>query len=250
MKRLLHPLWRGFRREIWARWLRGNGRNCPICGGSFRRFIRAGVARRPDAQCPRCGSLERHRAFACYLTETDWESRTMTVLHFAPEACLEAGFRANPNWTYQTADLYAPADWRLDLTQLKRADASYDVLIAHHVLPEIEDDVQALQEIFRVLRPGGVCLTMNPLDPNRQETLHAHDLAPEARIQRWGGYAHLYRHGYGLDFLALLTKIGFNVTVWKPEDAVSPDAFRSMRLHGWVVCAQKPEDGTNPHRIR
>src|SRR3990170_2137704 len=39
----------------------GNRYICPCCGWRFRVFLPFGVKPRPSAQCPRCGSLERHR---------------------------------------------------------------------------------------------------------------------------------------------------------------------------------------------
>jgi 2-polyprenyl-3-methyl-5-hydroxy-6-metoxy-1,4-benzoquinol methylase len=41
-------------------------------------------------------------------------------------------------------------------------DASFDVVISHHVIEHVQDQVRHLQEIWRVLRPGGVCYLATP----------------------------------------------------------------------------------------
>ena len=41
--------------------LRGSRFYCPVCERGFRKFFEFGVNPRPNAQCPGCGSLERHR---------------------------------------------------------------------------------------------------------------------------------------------------------------------------------------------
>jgi len=41
--------------------LRGSRFYCPICERGFRKFYDFGVNPRPNACCPGCGSVERHR---------------------------------------------------------------------------------------------------------------------------------------------------------------------------------------------
>ena len=47
----------------------GARRSCPICEHSSGGFLPFGVVARPDAQCPWCGSLERHRLLWAFLQE-------------------------------------------------------------------------------------------------------------------------------------------------------------------------------------
>src|SRR3712207_361389 len=47
---------------------RGNAVTCPICEKSFRKFLPYGrMNPRPNALCPNCLSLERHRLIWLYL---------------------------------------------------------------------------------------------------------------------------------------------------------------------------------------
>jgi hypothetical protein len=41
--------------------LRGSRFYCPVCETGFRKFYPFGVNPRPNACCPGCGSVERHR---------------------------------------------------------------------------------------------------------------------------------------------------------------------------------------------
>ena len=67
---------------------RGRGVECPVCGSHYRRFLPYGyVSSRPNALCPHCLSLERHRLLWLYLTrETDLLERFPRTLHIAPRS--------------------------------------------------------------------------------------------------------------------------------------------------------------------
>ena len=49
-------------------------------------------------------------------------------------------------------------------------DASYDVVIANHVLEHIDDDAKAMREVARLLRSGGIALLTTPINPTRHVT--------------------------------------------------------------------------------
>ena len=89
--------------------------------------------------------------------------------------------RGNP--LYESADLHQKGvTHRVDITQVPLPDASYDVVIAHHVLEHIPDDRQAMREMFRLLKPGGVAVLSVPLNATRQQTYeNAAITAPEQR---------------------------------------------------------------------
>ena len=67
---------------------RGNRVECPVCETSFSRFLPH--RGRPEAKCPRCGALERHRLLWLFLErETDLFERRGSMLHIAPEYSLQ-----------------------------------------------------------------------------------------------------------------------------------------------------------------
>ena len=48
---------------------RGNRFDCPLCTRSYRLFLPFGFIPRPNAMCPGCGALERHRLLWVALTQ-------------------------------------------------------------------------------------------------------------------------------------------------------------------------------------
>ena len=61
----------------------GTARKCPCCNASLRHFLPFGVGPREEAQCPICGSLERHRLTYLYINQRtnffDGKSKKMSV---------------------------------------------------------------------------------------------------------------------------------------------------------------------------
>lgn len=54
---------------------------------------------------------------------------------------------------------------RGDITRLDFPDASFDAVVAGEVLEHVVDDDLAAEELYRVLKPGGVCFATVPADP-------------------------------------------------------------------------------------
>ncbi len=190
-------------------WYRGNARFCPCCGGSFRCFLPAGRPPRPEAACPRCGALERHRLLWLYLGErTTLFGAPARLLVIAPEAQLQARLRAQPGLTYLSGDLDSPlAMARMDLLALPCRDASFDAVICSHVLEHVADAHRALAEIARVLAPGGWAILQSPLDPGRAVTFEDPAVtSPEERERVFGQRDHV--RIFGRDYRAWLERAG------------------------------------------
>lgn len=193
---------------------RGRGVECPVCGAHYRRFLPYGyVASRPNALCPRCLALERHRLLWLYLTrETDLCTTRPRLLHIAPEACLMR--RLKPCYAacadrYVTADLESPlADLHFDVQRIPLPDASFDVLICNHLLEHVADDRLALRELHRILRPGGWGILLSPVERTRAHTYEDDTVTdPEERTRIFGQYDH--RRIYGADYADRLRAAGF-----------------------------------------
>jgi SAM-dependent methyltransferase len=196
-------------------------RRCPICGGRFLRFRRTNATTRDRGICGRCGSRQRHRLLWLYLERrTDLLASSARVLHFAPEAGVEQRLRALPSLSYRTADLEpGRAELTLDLTAIDLPDNSVDVVICVHVLEHVEDDRQALRELYRILAPGGWGILQVPIfgDTTQEDPTVR---TPEERLRRFGQEDHV--RVYGRDFRDRLIDAGFELEVTVYRDQLSP----------------------------
>ncbi len=146
--------------------------------------------------------------------------------------------RGNP--LYETADLYQRGvTHQVDITQVPLADASYDVVIAHHVLEHIDDDRLAISEVFRLLRPGGVAILSVPINASRRQTYENPAITtPKERFAHFSGEDH--KRYYGLDFADRLAAAGFRVDTFRlpPEQEITYGLLRNERL----TLAWRPGD--------
>ena len=145
--------------------LSGGNVHCPICEKGFRKFLPYGRTNpRPNALCPNCLSLERHRLIWLYLKKkTRFFSKKQPVLHIAPEGCFIRRFEDIHQEKYITADIESPlAKVKMDIHQMPFPDNAFDTVLCNHVLEHVADDIQAMREIARVLRPGGFAILQIP----------------------------------------------------------------------------------------
>lgn len=200
-------------RPILAFFLRGNKFTDPIDGKSFRTFLPYGYGKqRPNILSPSTLSLERHRLLWLYLkNETDFFVAKKRILHFAPEQCFLKRFKKLNNLDYTTTDLLSPiADVKADICDLPFDDNSYDVILCNHVLEHIPDDTKAMQELYRVMKPGGYGIFQIPQDLNRETTFEDDTITDKAeRAKIFGQYDHV--RVYGRDYFEKLRSIGFKV---------------------------------------
>ncbi|MCK8522160.1 methyltransferase domain-containing protein [Aquimarina sp. D1M17] len=193
--------------------LRGNTFTDPIDGKSFSRFLPYGYGtQRDNVLSPSTLSLERHRLLWLYLkNETDFFTQSSKVLHFAPEQAFYKRFRKLNHINYTTTDLNSPlADVKADICDLPFENDMYDVIFCNHVLEHIPDDTKAMQELFRVLKPGGMAVLQIPQDLNRDITFEDDSIIdPKERAKIFGQYDHV--RVYGRDYFEKLRSIGFRV---------------------------------------
>lgn len=215
-----------------AIYLRGNKYTDPIDGKSFRKFLAYGYGKKRDnVLSPSTLSLERHRLLWLYLkNETDFFSASKKILHFAPEQAFYKRFRKMKNLDYTTTDLNSPlADVKADICQLPFADNSYDIIFCNHVLEHIPDDKKAMQELYRVLKPGGMAILQIPQDLNRETTFEDDSITdPKERREVFGQYDHV--RVYGRDYFDKLRKVGFQVEEVDYTAKLSAEEIDKYRL--------------------
>ncbi|MEN8856730.1 MAG: methyltransferase domain-containing protein [Flavobacteriaceae bacterium] len=218
-------------RPFIAFYLKGNAYTDPIDGKSFRKFLPYGYGiQRPNVLSPSTLSLERHRLLWLYLNnETNFFSEKKKVLHMAPEQCFLKRFR-KLNHDYITADLYSPiADVKADITKLPFEDDSFDVVFCNHVLEHIPDDTKAMQELYRVMKKGGMGIFQIPQDLNRETTFEDDSITDrKERAKIFGQYDHV--RVYGRDYFNKLRSIGFKVDEVNYTEKLSAELSDKYRL--------------------
>lgn len=200
-------------RPILSWYLKGDRFTDPIDGKSFKSFLPYGYGRqRHNVLSPSTLSLERHRLLWLFLkNKTDFFTARKKVLHFAPEQAFYKRFRKMENLTYVTTDLDSPlADIKADICNLPFQDGEFDIILCNHVLEHIPDDTKAMQELFRIMAPGGYGIFQIPQDITRKVTFEDNTITDRAeRAKIFGQYDHV--RIYGRDYFDKLRRIGFEV---------------------------------------
>lgn len=234
------PFWlakklKGFHQKSSTWFMRGNNYYCPFCKNSFIKFRPGGVilpslhdkkiigsGYRQNNVCPRCNSLDRDRLIYVFLAQkTNIFTAPIKILHVAPEGCIRAMLTELPNITYLSGLKYHQGFYYekkstiLDITNLTFDDESFDVIICNHVLEHISDDLKAISELYRVLKPGGWAILQVPISKILNETFEDPNVkTPEERERVYGQSDHM--RIYGQDYPARLEKSGFIVKRQNP----------------------------------
>ena len=200
--------------------LNGNNVECSICEKKFITFLPYGVppsALRPNALCPNCNSLERTRIYWKFLTaRSNFFDLKKDVLHVAPESKLFEKFSSSPLINYFPVDKftegyrYPTGTINMDITELDYADNKFDFILCSHVLEHIPNDILAMSELYRVLKPGGWGLLQVPIEMDREFTYEDYSItSPEERQKAFGQFDHV--RIYGKDYIDKLSSVGFEV---------------------------------------
>jgi len=123
--------------------------------------------------CPFCSSSDRDRLYALYLQDYLKVIKAhgpFKIVDFAPSPPLSLFIRKliktlRQEIIYRTVDLCAEGvDDKVDITDMRLyKDNQFDFLICSHVLEHVEDDRKALNELHRILKPGGQGIIMVPV---------------------------------------------------------------------------------------
>lgn len=225
---------------------------CPVCGDNQVTFLplpdfyrenalRHGFAYLDKGEmteletysCDKCGASDRERLYALWLDQTiaakGFKNGTR-VIHFAPEAPLSNKLKTLPLFEYGTADLLMEhVDYQVDMMKLPFDDNSYDFFICSHVLEHVESDDLAIQELYRITKPGGCGILMAPIIMGLDKTLEDPSVTDEAGRWRLFGqndHVRLYAHD---DYTRKIRGHGFRLDELG-EDHFGAETFRSLGL--------------------
>lgn len=206
------------------------GYYCPCCNHRFTRFIDGRYYKRDTyfnrnryanteqkVKCPVCNTIPRHRILALYFKKRINELKGKRILYFAQEHGIKL-FLDRHNICTITADLFAPADLKLDIQDTKLPDNSWDWIICNHVLEHVDDYKKALRELHRILAPGGTLIISFPILESLPSVIEEHDVPANEtederrarRLKNYGQADHL--RIFGADSAAILAAAGFKVS--------------------------------------
>jgi predicted SAM-dependent methyltransferase len=97
----------------------------------------------------------------------------------------------------------------MDLVKIPIRVESFDAIICVHVLEHIQEDRQAIRELFRVLQPGGWAVITVPIRLDQKTFEDPRITTPEERERAFGEAQHVRFYGY--DLLERLEAVGFQV---------------------------------------
>lgn len=204
---------------------------CPVCRNSAEEFLPFGLGRRSNAQCPSCGSLERHRFLWLYLQRrTDFFKRRARLLHTAPEPALAEPFQTQHHHGYIGIDAFDPhAHVQANLKYLPFKEGCFDIIISSHVLEHIDDDRPAIRELTRVLHPSGWAVIMVPFHPARPTY---EDMSLTTPAERKAVFGHPFHfRSYGNDLIGRLAKAGLNAKVVESKKFLTANQRKRWRIN-------------------
>ncbi|MBI4557031.1 MAG: class I SAM-dependent methyltransferase [Candidatus Hydrogenedentes bacterium] len=204
---------------------------CPCCGWTGYDFYSMdGVFfYLPSVHCPRCRCCERHRMLQLYITRHDPDlfKDAERVLHCAPDR--EGGLRGLMG--QNTAAKVFSTDFSLrelqprsgpkfvsDVQSLPLAGESVDVAFCLHVLEHVRGDRQAVGELHRVLKPGGIAYVMVPFMPG---------ITQSYALDQPDDIDHIWMYALD-DFKNRLT--AFDVREVTPKSFLTPAEIRRYRI--------------------
>lgn len=204
-------------------------KRCTICGAVYGLVL-------ADDICTSCGARARHREILDVLSRTGnpFAGRRVLACHanpiekqaFLADAAEVVNFDIRP---------VGYVGLQMDIQSMdKIEDNSFDAFVAIHVLNHVSDDRKALQEIRRVLKPGGVALVTVSCKANTSTS-------PCDNVSKHYGAEALNKYGvgtyriYGLqDILGLFGEF-FAIRNEKGVDRLTDSS-------GFVFFLTKPDD--------
>ncbi|MCK9204107.1 MAG: methyltransferase domain-containing protein [Bacteroidales bacterium] len=228
----------------------GNSCFCPFCNKSFRKFLPGGIdlpvlyekqivgaGYRLNDVCPRCYSLDRDRLVYIFLKEkTTVFTSPIKLFHVAPEGCIRALLSSRHNITYVPGVKYLEGYYYsrqtnlLDITNIPYSDNAFDVIICNHVLEHIPDDLLAIKELYRILKPGGWAILQVPISKVLQTTFEDDtQITKQDRERAFGQFDHV--RIYGQDYKARLESAGFVVKPFNPGKENIQGKYRNYAIN-------------------
>ena len=209
----------------------GNKYKCPICGNKAKDFYPIGHdvpvltekqvsgAGLRNAGCYKCKSSDRERLIYTYLVEKiDLlnQPKNTRILHLAPEKNISRILHNHEFSHYVCGDLFTPGYHypeyvrNMNVLDIPFEDDYFDLIICNHLLEHVPNDVDAMKELYRVLKPGGQAILQVPFSKNSEKTFEDYSVTdPAEREMVFGQFDHV--RIYGEDYFERLESVGFTM---------------------------------------
>jgi SAM-dependent methyltransferase len=171
--------------------------------------------------------------------------RFRRVLHIAPERAVGRYLRSHTRTSYVTMDLSAPkVTVNYDIAQTPFRNNEFDLIYCSHVLEHVPHDRAAMQELFRILAPGGVLIVMVPIGIGPTDEDPEKGATPELRLRHFGQSDHVRR--YGLDIVDRLHQASFETRVAATSSSAYAPYIRNCGFlrEDFVFSAEKKSEKT------
>lgn len=224
----------------------GSKHKCNICGSSFGHFIKyqGGNRNIPEFRkkldlvdsdrdnfgCPCCPSYDRERHLFMFFDALDlWEKvKSSRILHFAPEYHFSARIKSLNPKEYIMAD-YNPRKkevQKVDATNIPFEKNSFDWVICNHVLEHIIDYRKAMEEIYRLLVPGGIAILQTPFSKILKNNFEDSNINTEEQRLFFYGEKDHFRIFSEEQFFDDLKETGFELKIIRNSDLFSAETCR------------------------
>lgn len=218
-------------RKCYAVTKQGSNHECIICDFKSSDWVQLP---NNDLLCPNCGSLARDRRL-WQLVKENYIKNDIQILDFSPSRPLFRKWKKEKNVNHIASDLSGDfmADVAYDITQIVEKENTFDLIICYHILEHVIDDVKAMSELYRVLKPNGTVLIQTPFKEG--EIYEDYSITSEAeRLLHFGQEDHV--RVYSVEGLKTrLESVGFDVIVYRFER----DTYLGFSANEIVILASK-----------
>lgn len=183
---------------------------CEICDWHGKQFF--------EQKCPNCNSLPRTRLVPYALRYFNLINENPKILHIAPNfnefKYIKKSVTILSNYDRLNIRNVKHINIVQDLTKTSLVSAQYDVVIAWHVLEHIPEDLKAIKEVYRLLKPKGVFLVSVPIFPKGNKITFEDKNIPFTDFEKIHGH---YDHcrSCGLDYFIRFERVGFKTKMLK-----------------------------------
>lgn len=210
--------------------LKGDNYLCPICNFNASKFLPYGedheaikkyniipMGHRKNAICPKCYSKDRERLIYLFLQsllKKNLMNYNSKIIHFAPEKSIEKNFFRKKFSNYITADISGiNVDFNLDLQNLSFTQSNFDLVICNHVLEHIDNDIVAIQNIFSILKEGGIAILQVPFSRMIKRDFKIKNVnSNKDRLKIYGQEDHVRIYSEK-EYMEKLKKVGFKLVI-------------------------------------